>query len=223
MARMPSRSRKSFNATRLVAVKEAVASSPYAVLAVDPEGNVILANEKAATLFGYSSAELVRMGDEALIPARLRAKHKQHRADFLENPAGRNPCPIVPATLRDGTEIVVDCSMSTLETEQGVVVLTVLRERVDRERAEQALALAEQALPGRPRQGSDGAKRPALSGRELEVLRRAADGRTNKEIAAELGISGYTVQKHMSNILLKLAVASRSAACAHAIRERLIR
>lgn len=223
MARMPSRSRKSFNATRLAAVKEAVASSPYAVLAVDPEGNVILANENAAALFGYSSAELVRIGDEALIPARLRAEHKQHRAVFLEHPAGRNPCPIVPAIRKDGTEIMVDCSMSVLETEQGVVVLTVLRERVDRERAEQVLALAEQALPTRLHQGSDGAKRRALSVRELEALRRAADGRTNKEIATELGISTYTVQKHMSNILLKLGVASRSAACAHAIRERLIR
>lgn len=204
-------------------MKEALACSPYAVLAVDPEGHIVLANEKAATLFGYSSADLAGLQVEALIQPRFRAEHKQHMADFFEHPAGGNPCPIVPATRRDGTEIMVDCSLSVLETEQGVVVLTVLKESAGDERAEQALAMAEEALTGRLQQEPGASKHPALSGRELEVLRRAADGRTNKEIAADLGISTYTVQKHVSNILLKLGSPSRSAACACAIREHLIR
>jgi DNA-binding NarL/FixJ family response regulator len=53
-----------------------------------------------------------------------------------------------------------------------------------------------------------------LTSRELEVLRALAGGRSNKEIAAELFISGKTVSVHVSNILAKLGAASRTEAAA---------
>jgi DNA-binding CsgD family transcriptional regulator len=53
-----------------------------------------------------------------------------------------------------------------------------------------------------------------LTGRELEVLRQLAAGRSNKEIAAELFISDKTVSVHVSNILAKLGAASRTEAAA---------
>jgi DNA-binding CsgD family transcriptional regulator len=52
----------------------------------------------------------------------------------------------------------------------------------------------------------------ALSARELEVLREVARGRTNKEVAARLGISPRTVQQHTLNIYEKLGVSTRAAA-----------
>jgi ATP/maltotriose-dependent transcriptional regulator MalT len=61
-----------------------------------------------------------------------------------------------------------------------------------------------------------------LSGRELEVLRLVAAGRTNREIAAALVISEHTVARHLQNIFAKLGVASRAAATAHAYRHDLI-
>jgi DNA-binding NarL/FixJ family response regulator len=59
-----------------------------------------------------------------------------------------------------------------------------------------------------------------LTGRELEVLRLVAAGRSNREIAAELVISPKTASVHVSNILGKLGAASRgeAAAKAHALR-----
>jgi DNA-binding CsgD family transcriptional regulator len=45
-----------------------------------------------------------------------------------------------------------------------------------------------------------------------------AAGRSNKEIAAELGISEHTVARHMSNIFAKIPVSSRSSAVAYALR-----
>ncbi len=57
-----------------------------------------------------------------------------------------------------------------------------------------------------------------LSDREVEVLRQVAAGRSNKETAAELGISEHTVARHMSNIFTKLAVSSRASAVAYALR-----
>ncbi|MGC8781845.1 MAG: response regulator [Anaerolineae bacterium] len=57
-----------------------------------------------------------------------------------------------------------------------------------------------------------------LTERELEVLRLAAQGLTNKAIAAELGLSDRTVQGHLANIYGKLAVASRTEAVTKALK-----
>jgi DNA-binding CsgD family transcriptional regulator len=61
-----------------------------------------------------------------------------------------------------------------------------------------------------------------LSERELQVLRLVAAGETNRAIGSELGLSMRTVDRHMSNILTKLAVPSRAAATAYAYENGLI-
>jgi DNA-binding CsgD family transcriptional regulator len=61
-----------------------------------------------------------------------------------------------------------------------------------------------------------------LSVRELEVLKLVATGQTNREIARHLSISERTVDRHVSNILLKLNLPSRSAATAYAYQHDLI-
>jgi non-specific serine/threonine protein kinase len=62
-----------------------------------------------------------------------------------------------------------------------------------------------------------------LTQREMDVLRLLGAGKSDREIAGELSISVRTVGTHVSNILAKLNVSSRSAAVAHALRERLLR
>jgi DNA-binding CsgD family transcriptional regulator len=61
-----------------------------------------------------------------------------------------------------------------------------------------------------------------LTGREVEVLRHIAAGKTNRAIAAELSISEKTVARHISNIFTKLDLSSRSAATAYAYEHKLI-
>jgi DNA-binding NarL/FixJ family response regulator len=61
-----------------------------------------------------------------------------------------------------------------------------------------------------------------LTARELDVLRRVAAGATNKAIAAELVLSERTVDRHVSNIFVKLRVSSRAAATAYAYEHRLV-
>lgn len=75
---------------------------------------------------------------------------------------------------------------------------------------------------------NDDDKRPGdflpeqLTNRELQVLRMLADGRGNKEIAGELGISDHTAKFHVSQILAKLGAASRTEAVMTAIRRGLV-
>ena len=61
-----------------------------------------------------------------------------------------------------------------------------------------------------------------LSGRELEVLRLVAAGKTNREIASELVLSEHTVARHVQNIFAKLGVTSRTAATAFAFQHELV-
>ena len=69
-----------------------------------------------------------------------------------------------------------------------------------------------------PAQQRQGPVAELLTPRELEVLRLVAEGRTNRDIAAELFISAKTVSVHVSNILAKLGVATRGEAAAAAHR-----
>jgi DNA-binding NarL/FixJ family response regulator len=61
-----------------------------------------------------------------------------------------------------------------------------------------------------------------LTPRETDVLRQVVAGRSNKQIANELGISPGTVRIHVSNILAKLGVSNRTAAALLAVDRRLV-
>jgi DNA-binding NarL/FixJ family response regulator len=63
--------------------------------------------------------------------------------------------------------------------------------------------------------------RPELTGREHQVLRLVAAGKANKDIAAELTISERTARTHVSSILTKLRLTSRTQAALWAVREGL--
>jgi two-component system NarL family response regulator len=65
-------------------------------------------------------------------------------------------------------------------------------------------------------------RKPALTGREIEVLQAVAQGRTSREIGEMLYISENTVKNHVRNILDKLGLHSRGEAVMYALREELI-
>lgn len=79
--------------------------------------------------------------------------------------------------------------------------------------------LAGKVLTGIRRQ--EGPERPVLSPRESEVLRLAAEGRTNAAIGSALHISAMTVKTHLVRIYEKLGVSDRTAAVSRAIRRGL--
>jgi len=68
----------------------------------------------------------------------------------------------------------------------------------------------------------DHAPGPSLTPRELDVLRLAADGHPNAEIARQLLVSTATVKSHLQNVFEKLEAPDRAAAVARAIRRGLV-
>jgi len=69
---------------------------------------------------------------------------------------------------------------------------------------------------------SDAPGAEALTKREIEVLRMVADGLSNKEIAAELGISTHTAKFHVAQIIAKLGAMSRTEAALIGVRRGLV-
>jgi ATP/maltotriose-dependent transcriptional regulator MalT len=63
---------------------------------------------------------------------------------------------------------------------------------------------------------------PEVSRREREVLRCLAEGLTNRQIADRLFVSEHTIHRHVTNILRKLDLPTRTAAAAHAVRAGLL-
>jgi DNA-binding CsgD family transcriptional regulator len=82
-----------------------------------------------------------------------------------------------------------------------------------------ALVLPEDGAPSPGSVGSGVAR--SLSRREWEVVRLLADGRSNQEIAATLFISPRTVANHVTSVMNKLGLESRTAVAAWAIRQGL--
>ncbi|TGY84933.1 response regulator transcription factor, partial [Cellulomonas shaoxiangyii] len=78
------------------------------------------------------------------------------------------------------------------------------------------------AAPARPAPPLPPAPLADLSARELSVLARVAEGRTNRLIGEELGLSALTVKSHLARISRKLGTGDRAELVAIAIRHRLI-
>jgi DNA-binding NarL/FixJ family response regulator len=70
---------------------------------------------------------------------------------------------------------------------------------------------------------AEGVTRVQLTPREMATLRLMADGKANKEIAADLGISDRTVKTHLGHLFDKLGVTSRTEAIKIATRRGLVR
>src|SRR5262249_2630294 len=120
-------------------------SAPDAMILVDADGAIVLANARMESVFGYSRQELVGMRVETMIPERHRAQHEQHRQGFFKTPAAR-PMGIGKSLYgrrKDGHEFPVEISLSPLETDEGILVAAAIRDITARKQIEEKLRNAE--------------------------------------------------------------------------------
>jgi len=121
-------------------------SAPDAVVIADADGRIILVNGTTERLFGYGRDELVGLHVEALLPESARSRHIRHRETYLADPRTRQMRTDMKLVARrkDGGELSVDVSLSSLETEDGTLVTAFVRDTTERKRAEEALHAAEE-------------------------------------------------------------------------------
>ena len=120
--------------------------APDAILGVMPTGEIVLANQQAEALFGFSRDELIGKLVESLVPERFRGVHPGHRNDYFQEPRTRTLGDGVElyARRRDGTEFPAEISLSSIDTEEGTLAAVAVRDVSDRAEGERERALLEQ-------------------------------------------------------------------------------
>jgi PAS domain S-box-containing protein len=110
---------------------------PDAAVIADATGRIVSANEQAETLFGYPPGSLVGQPVEALVPERVRQRHRQHRA-FYRQAALKRPMGAgleLTGRRRDGSEFPLDISLAPIESSDQQLVVAAVRDVTDQRAA----------------------------------------------------------------------------------------
>lgn len=113
-------------------------SAPDAMVVTESDGRIAIVNRQAEALFGYRRDELIGQPVEMLIPSQFRDRHPAHRAGYFQAPRVR----AMGAGLellgrrRDSSEFPVEISLSPVETDEGTLVISAIRDVTERRETE---------------------------------------------------------------------------------------
>src|SRR6266704_3527188 len=109
-------------------------AAPDAMVCVNADGRIALVNAQTERLFGYRRTELVGQPVEILVPDAVRAVHPRLRAEYMADPtprpmgAGRE----LSGRRRDGSMFPAEISLSTIDTDEGILVTAAVRDVTER-------------------------------------------------------------------------------------------
>ena len=116
-------------------------SAPDGIIITNASGEIVLVNSQTESLFGYPREQLLHQPVEILLPERFRGSHPAHRIQYAGSPKVR---PMgagleLYGLRRDGTEFPVEISLSPIETNEGLLVISSVRDATERKQFEHAL------------------------------------------------------------------------------------
>lgn len=119
-------------------------TAPDAMIVVDHDGRIVLANPQAERLFGYGAHELHDRQVEELLPERVRAAHQSHRANYMATPRVR---PMgagyeLTGVRRNGQVFPVEIGLSPIRANGRVLFAASIRDISETQRARQTLVRA---------------------------------------------------------------------------------
>lgn len=123
-------------------------SAPDAMVIVQADGCIRLVNAQAERLFGYLREEMIGQPVEMLLPERYRVQHSSHRGNFFGDAKFRAMGTGIELFGRhkSGSEIPVEISLSPIETDEGVLVSSTIRDASERKTTERAALAAREAI-----------------------------------------------------------------------------
>ncbi|HEX5272887.1 MAG TPA: PAS domain S-box protein, partial [Gemmataceae bacterium] len=123
------------------ALRRTLEALPDALVVSDAAGRILLVNEQTEKMFGYRGSELLGRPVEVLLPERFREGHVGQRAAYVAaphvRPMGRGMALV--GRRKDGHEVPVEISLSPLNTETGLLVVSTIRDVSDRRKSEAQL------------------------------------------------------------------------------------
>ncbi len=117
-------------------------AAPDAMVIIQQDGTIVLVNAQTERLFGYTRDELLGQSVEILVPKRLRHRHPEKRREYVANPLSimaLSPDQELLGLRKDGTEFPAEITLSPLETEEGLLISSAIRDITERKRTERVL------------------------------------------------------------------------------------
>jgi diguanylate cyclase (GGDEF)-like protein/PAS domain S-box-containing protein len=162
--------------------------APDAMVIIDWHGHIKLVNAQAERLFGWTYDEVVGQGISELIPERFRERHRAHLKGYMREPSPRRMGGDVDlyALRSDGSEFPVEISLGQLQTDQGLLISSAIRDITERKRSEAALREAEERFRTAFEEAPVGIALAGLDGRLLAVNRSMCEitGRPREQLEA---------------------------------------